>query len=359
METQIKQMMIPVCDNKLKIIMEYFLPLFQITAFLINIFNVAIFFRSKNRLHRTLLANSLVDSIVFLLYVFQTHPLCNRNANFIFTYWYQIYVLFIRLYLLRVMTMVSSLINIKIAIDRYYLTTSGVTKKTIKENLAGFIVCSLVFYLPNIFFNKIYEVDSKLINNETTNSTATHYFYIVYFTETYQKQKAVKIILPLYQTAMIFIYLVVMFVLNVLIYKKYRESRKMVIQNNSACTSLLTDAEKNERNKMTLMVFWISFVFMIDQILTVLYNTANLFLSRGALIHLNFIAVVLFLRVVTSLLNSVFYYIYYNDYRKIINRFFLFLILTLLFILFTITLFYYVIAFPIERKETVNKKKLV
>ena len=120
-----------------------------------------------------------------------------------------------------------------------------------------------------------------------------------------------------------------------LIYKNFKSSRRIAEK-----VSIFVKNMKSENVRMTIMVFWISSIFMFDQVLTVLLNTVDFVSVLRTQFYFKFIAYILFFRSILSLTNPIFYFIYYYDYRKIIKNFCLMFFFILIFILFSIFLFF-------------------
>jgi hypothetical protein len=379
LEDEIKRILNSVCDDKLKVLTEYVIPVFQITAILLNIFNAITLSSWKKA--RCLSISAIVDSTQFFIHFLITQSFCLNDPNLVFKYSYQLYQLYVRSYLSRVVTMISSLINIQIAVDRYYIIKNGYNLKSIKGRLLLFVVFSLIFYSPNLLLIKIYELDNVSIDynfsiyNEYYGDVLTKY-YVSFFTEFAQSRQELKIGVLVLQYLGTMIYLAVMITFNVLIFKDFKKSQKiyknLLARLNQKTTSDKDRSSKNceifinsnemnnkkdsgddnqlketiidqnghttldNRNngtsnnnkidsqykvRMKLLINWISCVFIIDQILTSFGSTTYFFFQSSSLIQGNVLTVTLFLRSVFSISNIVFYSIFYKSYRKTLITF--------------------------------------
>ena len=373
-EDEIKRILNSVCDDKLKTFTEYVIPVFQITAILLNIFNAITLSSWKKA--RCLSLSAIVDSAQFFIHFLITQSFCLNDPHTIFRYSYQLYQLYIRSYLSRVVTMISSLINIQIAIDRYYIIKNGYNLKSIKGRLLLFVIFSLLFYSPNLLLIKIYEIDKVSIDdNSTIKSNGDNgdifKYYVSFFTEFAQTRPELKIGVLILQHLGTLVYLAVMITFNVLIFKDFKKSQEiynnLLARLNQKTTS---EKEKSSRNceiiigstersnkkenedgiketrldqngntevengknqsngknsqykvRMKLLINWISCVFIIDQILTSFGSTTYFFFQSSSLIQGNVLTVTLFLRSIFSISNVVFYSIFYKSYRKTLITF--------------------------------------
>ena len=336
MDAEISRILVSTCEDDVRIVFEYFIPLFQITSLVINILNASIFSCSKNPVHRYLLLNSILDILTFLLQILQSRQICNRKPDVFLTYWFQIYQLYGWLYILKIISMIGSMINIQIAVERYSLILNGYDKKPLKKRLLlCFAIFSSLFYLPNIAFNKIYTINNDNNTPDVSVANTTKHLYIVFFTELAHEREGIRYFISFIQNFTSLIFFLIIFVINVLIYKNFKSSRRIAEK-----VSIFVKNMKSENVRMTIMVFWISSIFMFDQVLTVLLNTVDFVSVLRTQFYFKFIAYILFFRSILSLTNPIFYFIYYYDYRKIIKNFCLMFFFILIFILFSIFLFF-------------------
>ena len=363
METdELKSLLSSTCNDLLRIATAYIIPIFQLTAFIINILNTSILISWANPLHRYLSVYSMAETFLSVLYTTFTRTLCSRDPETILTYRFQFFKLCAKFYLIGVIRLISSLVNIQIAIDRYFITFRGFnSNKKIKGRVLVFVLVSLIFFLPNLIFNKIYKVEKtdnntyNIVSNDanaTLTSNSTH-FYIVSLTENALNNKNIQIALVILEYSITFINALIMIVMNVLIYKSFKKSQKLIgfiirerkskktqTNSNGAIEERFNNNNNNESNRLTTMVVWISCVFMLDQILAAFTITFSFFFGRRSFIHLTSIAIFFFFRSIFSLSNAVFYYKFYHKYRLIIKRC-LFLISFL--IILTIVIFFMIV----------------
>ena len=371
-------LLISTCNRPLSVSVEYILPLIQLVAVISNIFNASIFSSpKKNPSYKYLRTISIIDSIIFIIFMIQTHLLCKRSANIILTYWYQFYYLFVKYYILRVFMMLSSILKIQIAINRYLITTDKYNNTQFKTRIVFFFLFSLLFYLPNIVTNKIYKIqvygnDSyEIVSNEHNedmlfnNYTSEPYLYTVYLTEFVNDRKEIKFSLVLLQNIFSIVFSITVILLNIQIYRNYTKSRKiqkenlrrtLVVKyerntNKTECTlsgsvaiqENNSNANINKKDKIKLMAVWIPCFYIIDETLKSLFNTLDFTLKRRSFIHLSCVALILFLETILSLSNSVFYFIFYQNYREIVKQFWLLILFYLVIIVSFICLVTYLI----------------
>ena len=149
------------------------------------------------------------------------------------------------------------------------------------------------------------------------------YIYFAYFTEFVQKHVEIKFIYALVQYMSILICVIIIIILNVLLYNNFQISKaitnyKLTVKyyNNENSMELFdcqSDANAKKiykHNRITLMVFWISSLFIIDQILTIMITTMAFNINQRL-----FKSLINILHSIISILNTFFYYKYYNEYR--------------------------------------------
>ena len=222
-----------------------------------------------------------------------------------------------------------ALINIQLALNSYILMLNKFNKRSIetqnlKKRLLIFGVISFIYYIPNIAFNKIYKI--KIFENEAIESEN---IYFIFFNQLAQDRKSLRIILTLMELLVSIISLLTMIILNLLIFMNYKKScqnaliksRKIYVRKNKKTfvlngSTINLNEKKIKRMRVTLMILWVSLIFIIDQILLF---TSNLIMKSKSFPNLVFIAF-MFFRCIFSLSNSVFYFIYDEKYRKIIKN---------------------------------------
>ena len=341
MEGELNAFLSGSCGTALQILTTCILPFFQITAIIMDIFNATIFAKWKNPLYRYLSANATVDTIWILLYFAFTQIVCKNNPNFILTFQAQVFLLFI-LYMIRVVNMISSLINTQIAFDRYFILTKGYIKKSIKTRLLIFFLISSAFYVPFIFLFTIYRVEICQNCTDSASQNVTQYYYFAHYSEFFQKHLLSKQILASMNFMSTLIFLVMMIVLNSLLYKnfKHTEVNKAIKlktyhindENNPFQPSIITTEQLNN-TRMTLMVFWILCLFIFNQLLTVIVpSLVFLSFNDGFRLHLRSFVLFLLFRPISSILNTIFYCIYYNKYRQVLKSNLIILVGVLIFV---------------------------
>jgi hypothetical protein len=156
--------------------------------------------------------------------------------------------------------------GIQIAVERYSLMLNGYDKKLLKKRLLlCFIIFSSPFYLPNIVFNKIYTINNDNKTHFIALGNTTKHFYIVFFTKLVQERVEIRYFISFLQNFTSLIFLLIVFVINVQIYKNFKSSRR-IAEN----VSIFMKNTKIENIRMTVMVLWISLIFMFDQVLAAL-----------------------------------------------------------------------------------------
>ena len=335
MEVELEAALSKSCDNLIHALVEYILPFIQLVAIIISCFNAFSFIQWKNRLYRYLCANATVDTIWLVLYFGLSQTIYIKDQKIILSLSFQYFQLLIP-YLIRVVGMVSALIKIQIAFDRYFILTKGYIKGKIRIRLLVFFLISITFFVTNFLILKVYKIENcsncTLFNDLDKQNSS---LYFAYFNEFVQIHVEIKFIYALVQHLAILIYLIIIIVLNVLFYKKFKKSK--LITNYKLKISYLNYDDKSDENNMelvdlnsvslaksiyghsriTLMVFWISSLFIVDQLIATVIPTVAvlLFEVKPRLLK----SLVIILRSIFSILNTVFYYRYYNQYRKILK----------------------------------------
>ena len=335
------------CSETLRISLEYVIPLIFSIAVIILLASTLIFSSSKSQLYKLLKANSITDTILFIVLISVAHISCKKNPKIILSYWFQWYDLLIRIYLIRVICLISTLINIKIAFQRYKsfkissnLSTLRDQSGNIKKSIILFVFFSMVFYSPNLFYYYVHEIKNITSINQTQNSQMETYALML---NSYSKRHTIlRIIFSISESICSLGCLVFMIILNVLIKKHFCKSNGhdfnfKVIYFNGKQVKLNSDLEigdsnsasdlrnyeiRNRSNQITKMVIWISTTFIFQQILIITTNIIKVFIDRTSEIHFRIMAIVLFLYAACQLSNSIFYYLYYKQYRKFVRRFF-------------------------------------
>ena len=330
MEAELTEYASNSCDNFLYLLVAYVLPFLQVVAMILNSFNAFLFAQWKNPLYRYLCANSTVDTIWLVLSFSLNQTVCTKDINVIVSISFQYFQLLIP-YLIRVVGMVSALIKIQIAFDRYFILTKGYIKGKIQIRLIrllAFFLISIAFFATNFLIFKVYKIEKctncTIFDDMNKNES---YIYFAYFTEFVQKHVEIKFIYALVQYMSILICVIIIIILNVLLYNNFQISKaitnyKLTVKyyNNENSMELFdcqSDANAKKiykHNRITLMVFWISSLFIIDQILTIMITTMAFNINQRL-----FKSLINILHSIISILNTFFYYKYYNEYRKILK----------------------------------------
>ena len=357
MEAELKEFLSSSCSVYLKSVTACILPFVQVTAIIMNIFHVITFSKWKNPLYRYLRATATVDTIWLVLYFAFTQTICNNNPYVILNYWYRIFQLLV-IYLIKVIDMASALINIQIAYDRYFILTKGYIKKKINLRLFLYFLVASVFYTPSILLIKIYKIEKcyncTIFYANNTKHNMTQDLYFAYLSEFFQKHTSLKYILTSMNYLVALIILVVIIALNVLIYKQSKKSKEKIIfkvkmeavdlvvgadndleidADDQNPTKNLTKERVHVNDRITLMVIWISCLFVVDQLFSIIIpNLVYLAIGNSWRIYLKSFVILLFFRLISSLLNTVFYCFYYNKYRQFLKTNLLILVCVLFFL---------------------------
>lgn len=147
-----------------------FLPFIHLIGFICNVICARVFASNKfkHNIYRYLTANSIFDALflatLIMAPVTQCHTLCKGWLN---DYFLKLYKKYGALYVCRALDLVSSLINVAIVIDRY-LTIS---KKKFKHEkfifvivMFGFNVFSFILFIPNSMYHDIIKVNQTIID---------------------------------------------------------------------------------------------------------------------------------------------------------------------------------------------------
>ena len=186
-------------------------------------------------------------------------------------------------------------------------------------------------------------------------------FFFAYFSEIVENHIEMKYFLASLHYIVTFTYIAIMIVLNVLIYKNCKSSKSTTnytlrvryLNNNES--NLEFDDETSdthltfkayENNRITLMIFWISCVFIAEQFLCMLVPTIVFAMEENRFSTLlRSLALIVLFRSISSILNTFLFYIFYHEYRKILKQnldlLAYFIILTTSLITFFLVLDYY------------------
>jgi hypothetical protein len=345
-----------VCNEFLKTTMVYVIPILHLIAAIINLFNAKIFASlekpyNKTSIYRCLTANSIINAVYFFSIIASAYSLCSINLHqtfYVFQYWYILYQLYIVFYLTRVLGMISSLVNIQIAIYRCKISKNINVKnkfnKPIKRNMMYFVLISAIFYIPNIMFNKIYKIEPTFPINTTNTPIESKYSlfdlsfsYYMNFSVIAERHKQIKLVIVVLQIIATAIYLFIMITTNKNIYNNSKVSsgkkadfiltyvgltrvksfRIAVDEEDIGKISCFQKIKiKHKENHTKIMVIWITFEFIVDQILLAIGQTSVFLFERESQNHSTLQAITSLGRVICTLSNTIFYYFYNLQYRK-------------------------------------------
>ena len=133
-------------------------------------------------------------------------------------------------------------------------------------------------------------------------------------------------------------FLILMIVLSILLYLNFQKSQKTTgfivkfnkngvrIANGSRrvrfTDTLSTTIENSKENKkITQMIIWISIIFILDNLLTIFIASSHFILGRRTFLQLTSITIIYFFKTGFSLLNVLFYCIFYSKYKKVFKNY--------------------------------------
>ena len=357
MNAEIELVMFQNCSNILQRITSYVLPYIQLTAIIASILN-AVFFKSwKSPLYRYFYVNSLTEVLLLILQFLSTQTFCSKNLGLILTNWFQYYHFYGLTYLSAVVFRLIGLISIQIASDRYFIIRNGFTKKQIQGRMMIFILISFALYLPNLGFYEISKVQLMNNSDETIflqqNANSTSNLYFIFFNEFVTNRKLIPIIVHCFQYLFTIVGLVMMGFYSIRIYKYYKSSCLKLnfrICYAKRCSlneiKIYINHDSNKKkfykeNRVTIMIIWMSCVFMIDQIFMELKTTSKFALQLGTLNYQRVLTVLLFYRAISSILSTLFIFKYYKEYRVALKSNSTILTISLIFITMTIIILAY------------------
>ena len=278
------------CTILVGILFKYIIPTLYIIVILLNILNTFIFSSSKSQLYKYLKANSITDTIMFIIFIFTIRPTCMNDENITLSYWFQWFDLIIRIYLLRVIFMISALINVKIAYDRFKsLKNSALIlsnlNRPIKRLIILFTLFSIMFYSQNFFIYTVCEIE-KTANQSEIYTMPVYSLSII---QNLKNWNFVKKIIPIFEASGAFITLILMVVINTLTFKRFQSSQKVILVIDRRMNRNLTELKNfNKGNQITKMVIWISSVFIFQQSLLILASVIKMHLFSFYLHFVNF-----------------------------------------------------------------------
>ena len=355
MDAKIKRVLNPECSNIMKIITTYLLPTFQIAVVFINLLNAWIFSKWKKPLHKYLLLNSIIDTILFSLNILLIQPTCKIKTVENLTFWSQFFQLYFVAYLTKVAKIMSSLINIQIAFDRYFLIKTGISNKKVKHHIILLALIAFAYHTPHLLFFRIYRIE-KSVNNtffivhshENSSSYLHTKMYAWHFTEIAEKYKIIQCMMYHSYNLAAFVFLVIIHTLGLLIFKNYKKCKDCIgwIVRFSTTNSNIELIESRiglpnslDKNRITLLVLWMSCVSVANQISILLITLSLIFFGRHSSTQNKFLVAFLFFLTFLSLINVVFYYIFYRKYKRFVKRFCFRLSICLMLIIITFLYF--------------------
>ena len=252
--------------------------------------------------------NSIVDALNLLIVFGSSLTFTKQSRNY---YWYQIYFLYLVRYLSKVLHMVSSLINIKIAIDRFiYLKNKRLTMPVLVKNcdkyskniighILAFFAFSTVYNIPNLIIFKIAKNENETSSEETFSNITEYKIELI---DPIRKNEKIKVFFQSLQCIFTVTILLIMIIISTLTYKIINKNYKDYIEdstelrkqmrlsikrktdpesnNNSSNNHSANDAEEVEEleeskvshklkrigEKTSMLVLWVSVLFILNEL---------------------------------------------------------------------------------------------
>lgn len=168
--------MIAITEMIFEITHVFILPLIMLIAMFVNLICAYIFskIKFKNNVYRLLKVNSIVDAAMLLTLAIVPYTQSIIVEAYINSYWLRWYQLYMSYYLTRVLSMISSLIHIKIGFDRCVFLLKSPSCLKAKQNsrklriyttIIIFAIVSALFFLPHVLLTDI--VQYKQISNSS------------------------------------------------------------------------------------------------------------------------------------------------------------------------------------------------
>ena len=287
-------------NQHIDIIVTYVLPSYFLFGSLINTINSIIFSSAhsdfQTQIYQYLKINSIIDAVNLAIASASTLVL---NLEYRRSYIYQIYYFYIVLFLSRVLNLVSSLINIKIAIDRFIFlkkqkpSTFKIIKKSSKNinfHIALFFVFAIAYNFPNLVFFEIIVIRNDFLSTTTTTTTTTirsnqSIEYNIIIGDSSPAKRTISKILFLLQYAITFINLFLMVIITALTYKIIRKKYKnysiqLKIESNDLIRSKLNRRMKRTGEKTSILVLWASVIFIVNELVTALGSIMHIGLKK-------------------------------------------------------------------------------
>jgi hypothetical protein len=248
----------------------------------------------KDIIYKYLTLNSAVDCVIVIILT----PLPFYNSSLVPTwktsYAMQLYTFVVTFYLGRVLGLVSSLINLKIASDRFVIVRKKFVrnhmeeKKSYKLSLLVIFVFSFVVFSPKLLTTSIVR-----INANTTQSNFSGY-------EIIEKEPMLNMISNIVIIPIFAGLVVVNIALTLMINRKNNDRAELPAKNRSQFWKIVVyrqNTRRTRRSTMT-MVLWITTISALSLLIkisvTILFlqsNTASVLNQRGMSFLLHFFVV--------------------------------------------------------------------
>jgi hypothetical protein len=252
----------------------------------VNIFNSITFSANvpefKTKIFQLLKINSINDSIVLLI----------LSISFlgVKSYWFKFYQFYFVLYVSRILNLYSAILNIQVAIYRYfylkinvfslnraYLNKKVMINKKFIVYQVTFILLISGFYSPYLFLFQI----SETFNNSTNNSQKLNErAFSIQLSKIGKNHNYLVIVLSVSQTIIYIINLVLMMVFSVLLVSELRKKSENVGSEEIDCkkSSNILIKIKEKQNKTSKMVIYTSVVFCFEEISTLIISILETYL---------------------------------------------------------------------------------
>jgi hypothetical protein len=220
-------------------------PLITLISMLLNITTFYIFSHQefKNNIYKYILANSLVDSIILFFSIILPYTLSNIVKQRINPFYLIIYQKYSGMYFQRVLCLISSMISIKIALDRCLFLTSynyNQHPKQFKITICFFIIISFAYFIPHILATEI--------QLEIMNDTIPVYYQML---NESVKERPLKIMMLVIQYLPFILNIILMSTLNIMLVVKLK---KQLLQKYNLIQLSLLGIEQTLTSRVTTYV---------------------------------------------------------------------------------------------------------
>jgi hypothetical protein len=280
------------------------LVVFGILSVLSNVVCAIIFSgnRFKTSIFRLLSLNSIVDGLLELLLV----PIAFTNSTLLQSYvaksyWLTLYKLIVQYYLARSLGLFSTLINLKISIDRLARILIRNTKsklnnnESVKLSVVVMLFISYGIYFPKILFMRISNV------NNTRLSNGSH-VYLIVFQKSSAYSSFVNFLSNHATTTPVFIFMVLVNISLVF----------CLINKVNIVSRYSTETQRCIQRNVVYMVIWITTISAINQLLLILAFVID-FRSLGLSSNSNRFFLH-FLHIICHSANIIIYYVYDENF---------------------------------------------